>query len=84
MVKHYDFSLQAFEAYTASDHDRALVLIDSAFQYTFGYWEIQYSAIDKNLNIYFNPTIFSLTSQSLFWSATFLARFDAFAFLHLT
>ncbi len=55
MVKHYDFSLQAFEAYTANDHDRALVLIDSAFQYTFGYWEIQYSAIDKNLmqaNIY--------------------------------
>ncbi len=49
VVKHYDFSIQAFEAYMADDHDKALVLIDSAFQHNFGYWEIQYSAVDKNL-----------------------------------
>jgi len=55
MVKYYDFSIQAFETSLAGDDDKTLALIDSTFNYNFGWWEIQFSRIDKSImaaNIY--------------------------------
>lgn len=55
MVKHYDYSIKAFEAKSTGDNELALSYIDSAYQYPFGYWEIQTSNVDKSIlaaNIY--------------------------------
>ena len=43
----YYYSLVAFEKRIRGDNDQALLLIDSAFQYSPGYWPIQGNSIDK-------------------------------------
>lgn len=48
-VLYYHFSIEAYQAWLANDNERALVLIDSAYQYPFGYWEIQTSCFDKSI-----------------------------------
>ena len=52
---YYHFSIKAFEAYLEGKNEIALNYIDSAFQHSFGFWEIQTSCYDKTImqaNIY--------------------------------
>jgi len=46
-AKYLDFSLEAFEAKSRGEIELCLALIDSAFQYTPGYWPSQTTCMDK-------------------------------------
>ncbi len=46
---YYHFSIKAFEAYLEGKNEIALTYIDSAFQHSFGFSEIQTSCYDKTI-----------------------------------
>ena len=49
MVKNLSFSIQAFEAKIAGENDKALALIDSAYNSPMGLWETQAINLDKSI-----------------------------------
>ena len=55
MVKHFEYSIRAFEAKTGGENEKALVFIDSSYLYPIGFWETQAVGYDKSImaaNIY--------------------------------
>jgi tetratricopeptide (TPR) repeat protein len=65
---YYLLTIEAYQARLAGDNEQALLLIDSAFQYSPGFWESQRNSLDKSLmlaDIYEEKGLYTLSIARL-------------------